>query len=117
MEAFLRNEPLHYTYTAVIIDEMLRLLKSIKPLQRINVPAGMSLILPLLSFLGRIAYEVSYRLGARIVVVGDTHGQFSDLVTALRLGGWPSEKNLYLFNGDLVDRGEHDVEVLSLLSL
>jgi len=49
------------------------------------------------------------------VVVGDTHGQFSDLVTALRLGGWPSEKNFYLFNGDLVDRGDYDCEVLLMV--
>jgi len=45
MEAFLRNEPLHYTYTAVIIEEMLRLLKTVKPLQRITIPPGNSTFL------------------------------------------------------------------------
>jgi serine/threonine-protein phosphatase 5 len=50
-----------------------------------------------------------------VVVVGDTHGQFTDLLTIFRLGGMPSPSNVYLFNGDYVDRGPQDVEVLLTL--
>eukprot|EP00441_Pelagodinium_beii_P010530 CAMPEP_0197697498 /NCGR_PEP_ID=MMETSP1338-20131121/118056_1 /TAXON_ID=43686 ORGANISM="Pelagodinium beii, Strain RCC1491" /NCGR_SAMPLE_ID=MMETSP1338 /ASSEMBLY_ACC=CAM_ASM_000754 /LENGTH=324 /DNA_ID=CAMNT_0043280755 /DNA_START=13 /DNA_END=983 /DNA_ORIENTATION=+ len=39
-----------------------------------------------------------------IVVVGDIHGQFFDLLEIFRLEGMPSISNPYLFNGDFVDR-------------
>lgn len=53
-------------------------------------------------------------------VCGDTHGQFHDVMNIFSdaLGGFPSEKNAYLFNGDFVDRGRHSIEVLlSLLAI
>lgn len=52
---------------------------------------------------------------AKINIVGDTHGQFHDVLTLLGSAGRPSEKNLFLFNGDFVDRGYWGVEVLSTL--
>lgn len=51
----------------------------------------------------------------RINIVGDTHGQFHDVLTLIASAGRPSEKNLYLFNGDFVDRGAWGVEVLTTL--
>ena len=53
-------------------------------------------------------------------VCGDTHGQFYDVVNIFKedIGGFPSESNVYLFNGDFVDRGAYSVEViLTLLSI
>lgn len=53
-------------------------------------------------------------------VCGDTHGQFHDVMNIFSegLGGFPSKKNAYLFNGDFVDRGRHSIEVLlSLLAI
>lgn len=48
-------------------------------------------------------------------IVGDIHGQTNDLLTALKLSGFPSGKHWMLFNGDFVDRGPHGVEVLLIL--
>lgn len=50
-------------------------------------------------------------LSGEIVVVGDIHGQFFDLLNILRVA--PSEK--YLFLGDFVDRGANSVETIVLL--
>lgn len=52
---------------------------------------------------------------ASLVIVGDLHGQFDDLVRLLHLHGPPSENQHYLFNGDFVDRGPNSVEVLLVL--
>ncbi|EPY25809.1 protein phosphatase 3, catalytic subunit [Strigomonas culicis] len=49
-----------------------------------------------------------------VVIAGDIHGQFFDLVTLLEIGGDPSTQN-YIFLGDYVDRGCFGMEVILLL--
>ena len=51
----------------------------------------------------------------KLTVVGDLHGQLQDLFTVLQLRGMPSENNMFIFNGDFVDRGNRGVEVCVLL--
>jgi serine/threonine-protein phosphatase 5 len=47
-----------------------------------------------------------------IHIVGDTHGQFRDLMGIFERLGFPSAENPYLFNGDFVDRGSMGVEIV-----
>jgi hypothetical protein len=57
---------------------------------------------------------------ARIVVVGDLHGQFRDLLAIILddgVGGMPTEQNCYVFNGDIVDRGDMSVETVLTIFL
>jgi len=49
-----------------------------------------------------------------VVVVGDIHGQYYDLVHMLNKAGDPSKLN-YLFMGDYVDRGIFGLECMVLL--
>jgi diadenosine tetraphosphatase ApaH/serine/threonine PP2A family protein phosphatase len=53
--------------------------------------------------------------GCTVTVVGDTHGQLDDLFTIFSIRGLPTPENMYLFNGDFVDRGAHGCEVLATL--
>eukprot|EP00727_Mastigamoeba_balamuthi_P006106 m51a1_g2114 putative serine threonine-protein phosphatase with ef-hands 1 (425) ;mRNA; r:1653037-1655698 len=51
----------------------------------------------------------------KLVVVGDLHGQLTDLMTIFEQYGYPDANNKYVFNGDFVDRGPHGLEILLVL--
>jgi len=52
---------------------------------------------------------------ARLLVIGDTHGQLEDVFWMFFKYGPPSSKNVYLFDGDIVDRGGHALEILLII--
>jgi diadenosine tetraphosphatase ApaH/serine/threonine PP2A family protein phosphatase len=54
------------------------------------------------------------RLGTPIIVVGDLHGRFVDLLRIFLRFGFPDVAN-YLFLGDLVDRGQDSTDIILLL--
>lgn len=56
--------------------------------------------------------EVTIPEGEDCDVVGDTHGQFFDVLHLLKLTGGPSETHTLIANGDFVDRGSWSAEVV-----
>ncbi len=58
--------------------------------------------------------ENCVKVSAPVIVVGDIHGQFYDLLELFKVCGAPPLNN-FLFLGDYVDRGRHSVETICLL--
>ncbi|EGV65924.1 Metallo-dependent phosphatase [Yamadazyma tenuis ATCC 10573] len=55
--------------------------------------------------------EIILAGGKKLTVVGDTHGQFFDVLNLFQKFGFVSDEHVYLFNGDFVDRGSWSCEV------
>eukprot|EP01130_Rhizamoeba_saxonica_P013690 TRINITY_DN5866_c0_g1_i1.p1 TRINITY_DN5866_c0_g1~~TRINITY_DN5866_c0_g1_i1.p1 ORF type:complete len:770 (+),score=155.00 TRINITY_DN5866_c0_g1_i1:30-2339(+) len=90
LSCYRQDIPLPYEYAKLIVQKInYHLVHEAKVMNKIKVPEG-----------------------GRCVVVGDIHGQLDDLLEVLELCGVPSQNNIVIFNGDLVDRGPHGPEVL-----
>lgn len=50
-----------------------------------------------------------------LIVVGDLHGQLNDLLWIFFKFGPPSSRNVYIFNGDIADRGPYATNIFLLL--
>ena len=59
--------------------------------------------------------DLSFEAGTVVHVVGDLHGQLTDLLHILDDAGMPSPTNKFVFNGDFVDRGPNSVEIIGIL--
>eukprot|EP00928_Gymnodinium_smaydae_P036611 TRINITY_DN25564_c0_g1_i1.p1 TRINITY_DN25564_c0_g1~~TRINITY_DN25564_c0_g1_i1.p1 ORF type:complete len:921 (-),score=111.40 TRINITY_DN25564_c0_g1_i1:15-2738(-) len=58
--------------------------------------------------------EKSARSDPRVIILGDTHGQLADVFWAISQFGLPSEKNVYVVNGDVADRSMWSTEIFTL---
>lgn len=89
--------------------EICSILSKFELLNKDNVIQLLQLIINKLALLPNI---VNINNAQEIIVVGDTHGQFQDLMNIFKLYGYPSKERPYLINGDFVDRGSQGLEIL-----
>ncbi|GES96794.1 serine/threonine-protein phosphatase 5 [Rhizophagus clarus] len=59
--------------------------------------------------------DITIPQDSKLTVCGDVHGQYYDFINIFKINGVPSETNMYLFNGDFVDRGSFSLEVILTL--
>ncbi|RGB36536.1 Metallo-dependent phosphatase-like protein, partial [Rhizophagus diaphanus] len=59
--------------------------------------------------------DITIPQDSNLTVCGDVHGQYYDFINIFKINGVPSETNMYLFNGDFVDRGSFSLEVILTL--
>ena len=100
-----------------VVDATIRLLLSVRhsaPGATVEVPQQNLHTIARLSASIFLHQPMLLELSAPMNVMGDTHGQYSDLLRMLEIGGYPPQRN-YLFLGDYVDRGRQGIETLALL--
>lgn len=68
-----------------------------------------------LSTLPNVSRMCLAREEEKLTVVGDLHGQLSDLIYIFQESGLPTTNSKYIFNGDFVDRGLEGVEITLIL--
>lgn len=61
-----------------------------------------------------LAQPALLELDAPVKIVGDVHGQYTDLIRMFEMCGFPPTAN-FLFLGDYVDRGKQSLETILLL--
>jgi len=91
------------------LDSWIETLKQCKPLAEQDVKSLCEMVKELL-----IEESNVQPVRSPVVVCGDIHGQFYDLLELFKNGGEVSD-NSYIFMGDFVDRGYHSVETFTLL--
>jgi len=62
-----------------------------------------------------VNYQIPKEEDNRLIIVGDTHGQLEDVFWMFYKYGAPTPKNVFIFNGDICDRGPNGVEIWLLL--
>jgi len=92
-----------YTQVIASADAMMRLVVAIRQLIEENAPTSL--------------ISATVPANGRLIVCGDTHGQLEDLVWVFFKNGLPSPSNIYIFNGDICDRGGHAIEIFLILFL
>lgn len=101
IETFRAERLVHRKYVLQILNMAIDKFKKLPTLLRLSLPRDLS--------------TEDRVVNGTLTVCGDTHGQYYDLLNIFEIGGFPSDSNRYLFNGDFVDRGSFSFETVFAL--
>jgi len=94
LDDFRSNKMIHTNYALQIINDSIKLFKTHSNIRSCDI--GQSNL-------------------PAVIIVGDLHGSFKDLDHIIHKYGIPGKNYLFVFNGDFVDRGPKQCEVLLTL--
>lgn len=114
MEDFKQDKVLHYRYLMSLFHKCKQLFSNESNVQEVSLDPNTT-VMSTDEHGAVTAASVPVKERVTLTVVGDTHGQLEDLFTIFSIKGLPSPSNMYLFNGDFVDRGCKGVEILAVL--
>ncbi|CAF0811728.1 unnamed protein product [Brachionus calyciflorus] len=96
IESFRNNQKIHPKYASQILEDSIQLFEKLPNVRECNL-------------------RQSDPNSSGIIIVGDLHGSFKDLYYIISKYGIPGHKYNFVFNGDFVDRGPQQCEVLLTL--
>eukprot|EP00731_Ephydatia_muelleri_P028391 Em0020g35a len=101
---------------SVDVDHIISILLSYKenPGKPIHIPENQIRLLCAAARELFLSQPVMLELSAPVVVLGDIHGQYDDLLRHFDQMGYPPNAN-FLFLGDYVDRGKQSLETVCLI--
>ena len=95
IEAFRGNQMIHAKYALQILNDAIRNYEKQPNIPQLNLN--------------------QHKSRADTIIVGDLHGSFKDLYYIINKFGVPGKNYRFIFNGDFVDRGSQQCEVLLTL--
>jgi PPP5 TPR repeat region/Calcineurin-like phosphoesterase len=107
----------HLTFPLSKPEEIVNMINAFKAGEVLHYKYALSLIAGYARYAAELPtlVPVTVESNTRLTLVGDTHGQYQDLLSIFALNGIPNLTNRYLFNGDFVDRGTHSIEIVLTL--
>lgn len=102
-------------YNAETINRYMADFKSRKGIEKAVV---MKILADAIDVYKRLPNVLSIKRTESITVCGDTHGQYMDFFKIFDVAGMPADtKSVFIFNGDMCDRGPQSMEIILILCL
>jgi diadenosine tetraphosphatase ApaH/serine/threonine PP2A family protein phosphatase/Ca2+-binding EF-hand superfamily protein len=105
-----------FNASPMFLSEVIKLLRAEKRFSKLSVVKVLRLVYRQLKDAANITY-LTIDDRSKLTVVGDLHGNLTDLLHIFDECGLPNHNNKFIFNGDFIDRGSHSFEVIFLLFL
>lgn len=93
INGFNKNQPIHAKYAYQILTDGVKKLKQVENIRICDLNQAVTQL-------------------PGVIIVGDLHGNFSDLFYIIKKFGIPGKNYRFVFNGDIVDRGAQQIECL-----
>ena len=96
--------------------DLVTMMKDFRAGRKIHAKYAVKIIKKAIECLNKVPNIGEFTLNASLneecIVVGDLHGHFDDFSLILNKYGMPGKNYYFLFNGDWVDRGDKQIELL-----
>lgn len=97
-------------------NDLLTMMKDFRANRKIHAKYAVKIIKKAIECLIKVPnigeFSLDQKLNEECIVVGDLHGHFDDFSLIINKFGMPGKNYYFVFNGDWVDRGDKQIELL-----